>query len=190
MYAGELIFILIALMTLNASWASGMTYVMAPLQFVAGFAWTAFHILVITLQAFIFMMLTVVYLSMARREPLIRSAFQLQPSSLAFNLHLVPRRTPWKTSALYRRSDEVHRHRGRPPDRSRRARHRDRLRHPRRQVPGRLGPPAGTDPDAADQDVHRRRPDRRGADHRRRHRAAAALRQPVPVVSSPADRWR
>jgi F-type H+-transporting ATPase subunit a len=65
MYAGELIFILIALMTLNASWASGMTYVMGPLQFVAGFAWTAFHILVITLQAFIFMMLTVVYLSMS-----------------------------------------------------------------------------------------------------------------------------
>jgi F-type H+-transporting ATPase subunit a len=32
---------------------------------VAGFAWTAFHILVITLQAFIFMMLTIVYLSMS-----------------------------------------------------------------------------------------------------------------------------
>jgi F-type H+-transporting ATPase subunit a len=65
MYAGELIFILIALMTLNASVASGMTWVMAPLQFVSGFVWTAFHILVITLQAFIFMMLTIVYLSMA-----------------------------------------------------------------------------------------------------------------------------
>ncbi|MDQ3617429.1 MAG: F0F1 ATP synthase subunit A [Pseudomonadota bacterium] len=65
MYAGELIFILIAVMTLNASLASGMTYVMAPVQFIAGFVWTAFHVLVITLQAFIFMMLTVVYLSMA-----------------------------------------------------------------------------------------------------------------------------
>ena len=65
MYAGELIFILIACMTLGASLASGMTYLMAPLQFVAGFVWTAFHILVITLQAFIFMMLTIVYLSMA-----------------------------------------------------------------------------------------------------------------------------
>ena len=65
MYAGELIFILIALMTLNAGLASGMTWVMAPLQFISGFVWTAFHILVITLQAFIFMMLTVVYLSMA-----------------------------------------------------------------------------------------------------------------------------
>lgn len=65
MYAGELIFILIALMTWNAALSSGMTYVMAPLQFVSGFVWTAFHILVITLQAFIFMMLTIVYLSMA-----------------------------------------------------------------------------------------------------------------------------
>jgi F-type H+-transporting ATPase subunit a len=65
MYAGELIFILIACMTLGASLSSGLTYVMAPLQFVAGFVWTVFHILVITLQAFIFMMLTVVYLSMA-----------------------------------------------------------------------------------------------------------------------------
>ena len=65
MYAGELIFILIAVMTLGASLSSGMTYVMAPVQFIAGFVWTAFHVLVITLQAFIFMMLTVVYLSMA-----------------------------------------------------------------------------------------------------------------------------
>jgi len=65
MYAGELIFILIALMTWNAAFSSGMTYVMAPLQFISGFVWTAFHILVITLQAFIFMMLTIVYLSMS-----------------------------------------------------------------------------------------------------------------------------
>lgn len=65
MYAGELIFILVALMTWNAAFSSGLTYVMAPLQFVSGFIWTAFHVIVITLQAFIFMMLTVVYLSMA-----------------------------------------------------------------------------------------------------------------------------
>ena len=65
MYAGELIFILIALMTLGASLSSGVTWVMAPLQFVAGFMWTAFHVLIITLQAFIFMMLTIVYLSMS-----------------------------------------------------------------------------------------------------------------------------
>jgi F-type H+-transporting ATPase subunit a len=65
MYAGELIFILIACLTLGAGLNSAMTYVMAPLQFVAGFVWTAFHVLIITLQAFIFMMLTIVYLSMA-----------------------------------------------------------------------------------------------------------------------------
>lgn len=65
MYAGELIFILIALMTWNAAFSSWVTYVMAPIQFISGFVWTAFHILVITLQAFIFMMLTIVYLSMA-----------------------------------------------------------------------------------------------------------------------------
>ncbi len=65
MYGGELIFILIACMTLGGSLTSGMTWVMAPVQFIAGFIWTAFHVLVITLQAFIFMMLTIVYLSMA-----------------------------------------------------------------------------------------------------------------------------
>jgi len=68
MYAGELIFILIAVMTLNASLAHLSTYVMIPVQFIAGFVWTAFHVLVITLQAFIFMMLTVVYLSMAAEK--------------------------------------------------------------------------------------------------------------------------
>ncbi|MGQ7246221.1 F0F1 ATP synthase subunit A [Halomonas sp. V046] len=51
LYAGELIFILIAMIGL---WQ-------LPLHF----AWGVFHILVITLQAFIFMMLTIVYLSMA-----------------------------------------------------------------------------------------------------------------------------
>ena len=65
MYAGELIFILIALMTLGASLAHFSTYAMGISQFVAGFIWTAFHVLIFTLQAFIFMMLTIVYLSMA-----------------------------------------------------------------------------------------------------------------------------
>ena len=65
MYAGELIFILIACMTLGAGLDHGLTYVMGPLQLIADFVWTVFHVLVITLQAFIFMMLTVVYLSMA-----------------------------------------------------------------------------------------------------------------------------
>jgi F-type H+-transporting ATPase subunit a len=65
MYAGELIFILIALMTLNSSLAHLSTWVMGPLQWFVGAIWTAFHILIIVLQAFIFMMLTIVYLSMS-----------------------------------------------------------------------------------------------------------------------------
>lgn len=58
MYAGELIFILIAIM-FTAGLGVGL------LGGVLHFAWAVFHILVITLQAFIFMMLTIVYLSMA-----------------------------------------------------------------------------------------------------------------------------
>src|SRR3546814_1354808 len=55
LYAGELIFVLIALMTLNSSLAHFSTYLMGAMQFISGFAWPAFHILIITLQAFIFM---------------------------------------------------------------------------------------------------------------------------------------
>jgi F-type H+-transporting ATPase subunit a len=55
MYAGELFFILIALLP----W-----YV----QPVLSFPWAVFHILIITLQAFIFMVLTIVYLSLAHEE--------------------------------------------------------------------------------------------------------------------------
>ena len=68
MYAGELIVILIAVMTLGGALSSGVTWAMAPVQFIADFVWTAFHILIITLQAFIFMMLTIVYLSMATEK--------------------------------------------------------------------------------------------------------------------------
>ena len=69
LYAGELIFILIALLTLNASessWLSSSTLGFA--QFILALAWSIFHILVITLQAFIFMVLTIVYLSLAHEE--------------------------------------------------------------------------------------------------------------------------
>lgn len=52
MYAGELIFVLIALMPFWIQW-------------VLSVPWAIFHILVITLQAFVFMMLTIVYLSLA-----------------------------------------------------------------------------------------------------------------------------
>lgn len=64
LYAGELLFILIALFTLGAG-ASLATIPLFGLQVVLGAVWAIFHILVITLQAFIFGMLTIVYLSMA-----------------------------------------------------------------------------------------------------------------------------
>ena len=46
--------------------ASGWAFLL--IQFVLAFAWAVFHLLVITLQAFIFMVLTVVYLSMAHEH--------------------------------------------------------------------------------------------------------------------------
>jgi F-type H+-transporting ATPase subunit a len=65
MYAGELIFMLIALMG-GAVAAGGLT---GPLLFlghiVAGTVWAIFHILIVALQAFVFMMLTLVYLGQA-----------------------------------------------------------------------------------------------------------------------------
>ncbi len=67
MYAGELIFMLIALM--GAAWAgtvgSGMLWIGGV---VAGTVWAIFHILIITLQAFIFMMLTLVYIGQAHES--------------------------------------------------------------------------------------------------------------------------
>jgi len=65
MYAGELVFILIACLTLESSLTHVSTYAFGAIQLIVGFAWTFFHILIISLQAFIFMMLTIVYLSMA-----------------------------------------------------------------------------------------------------------------------------
>lgn len=69
LYAGELIFILIALLTLNATSTSLIgTATLGSAQFILALAWSIFHILVITLQAFIFMVLTIVYLSLAHEE--------------------------------------------------------------------------------------------------------------------------
>jgi len=65
MYAGELIFLLIACFTLDAALTHMSTYFLGVGQFVAGFIWTAFHYLIIILQAFIFMVLTIVYLGIA-----------------------------------------------------------------------------------------------------------------------------
>ncbi|MBA2648437.1 MAG: F0F1 ATP synthase subunit A [Legionella sp.] len=69
LYAGELIFILIALLTLNTATTSLLgTITLGSAQFILALAWSIFHILVITLQAFIFMVLTIVYLSLAHEE--------------------------------------------------------------------------------------------------------------------------
>jgi F-type H+-transporting ATPase subunit a len=61
MYAGEMIFILIA-----ALFSAGVVW-LVPAAFLQ-IGWAIFHILVITLQAFIFMVLTIVYLSMAHED--------------------------------------------------------------------------------------------------------------------------
>jgi F-type H+-transporting ATPase subunit a len=64
MFAGELVFLLIALLAGAATLGAGML-IWFPLQVVLDLGWLLFHILVITLQAFIFMVLTIVYLGMA-----------------------------------------------------------------------------------------------------------------------------
>ena len=68
MYAGELIFFLIAL--LGGAWAGfGVGSVLAFLgHIVAGSIWAIFHVLIVLLQAFIFMMLTLVYIGQAHES--------------------------------------------------------------------------------------------------------------------------
>ncbi len=61
MYAGETIFILIAMMY-SAGWGMGL------FGGILQIGWAIFHILIITLQAFIFMTLTIVYMDMAHQE--------------------------------------------------------------------------------------------------------------------------
>ena len=69
LYAGELIFILIALLTLHSSSehvVQGLS--LGILQSILTMIWSIFHILVIVLQSFIFMILTIVYLSLAQED--------------------------------------------------------------------------------------------------------------------------
>ena len=64
MYAGELIFMLIALM--GGAWSLSAPASAWPFgHIIAGSVWAIFHILIITLQAFVFMMLTLVYIGQA-----------------------------------------------------------------------------------------------------------------------------
>jgi F-type H+-transporting ATPase subunit a len=64
MYAGELIFLLIALLGGAFTFTAG-GFGLALMHIIAGTAWAIFHILIITLQAFVFMMLTLVYIGQA-----------------------------------------------------------------------------------------------------------------------------
>jgi F-type H+-transporting ATPase subunit a len=64
MYAGELVFMLIALM--GGAAAATLPGILLPIgHIIAGSIWAIFHIMIITLQAFIFMMLTLVYVGQA-----------------------------------------------------------------------------------------------------------------------------
>lgn len=67
LFAGELVFLLIALIggTLAVGFAA---FLWLPLQVGLDLAWLIFHLLVVSLQAFIFMVLTIVYLGMAHEE--------------------------------------------------------------------------------------------------------------------------
>ena len=69
MYAGEIIFLLIALL---ASSVASMALQWAAITFVLSaalnLAWAIFHILIVALQAYIFMMLTIVYIAMAHEQ--------------------------------------------------------------------------------------------------------------------------
>jgi F-type H+-transporting ATPase subunit a len=69
MYAGELIFLLIACFTLDAALNHVSTYVLgAACNSSPGSSGPLFHYLIITLQAFIFMVLTIVYVGMAAEK--------------------------------------------------------------------------------------------------------------------------
>lgn len=59
MFAGELIFMLIAMLGASVTWWG------IGLHLFTGFIWAAFHILIITIQAFIFFMLALVYIGQA-----------------------------------------------------------------------------------------------------------------------------
>jgi F-type H+-transporting ATPase subunit a len=70
LFAGEMIFLLLAALTLAGmnQLSSAGGWVLLIVQFLLALVWAIFHLLVITLQAFIFMVLTIVYLAMAHEH--------------------------------------------------------------------------------------------------------------------------
>jgi F-type H+-transporting ATPase subunit a len=72
MFAGEMIFMLIALFTLSMGFHGLTTFggwVAVVAQLLLGTVWAVFHFLIGALQAFIFMILTIIYLSLASEKP-------------------------------------------------------------------------------------------------------------------------
>jgi len=67
MYAGELLFMLIALLGMAFAFSIGGISLFIG-QILAGSMWAIFHILIVLLQAYIFMVLPVVYISMAEEH--------------------------------------------------------------------------------------------------------------------------
>lgn len=68
LFAAELIFMLIAILAATATGFDVGSIASFISAVVMGFAWATFHILVVPLQAFIFMVLTIVYISLAYEE--------------------------------------------------------------------------------------------------------------------------
>lgn len=68
MYAGELVFLLIALLGGAVSSVSAGGFLMILGHVILGSAWAIFHILIILLQAYIFMMLTIIYIGLAHES--------------------------------------------------------------------------------------------------------------------------
>lgn len=68
MFAGELLFMLIALLGGAAAGFNGMSVGLGIGHILAGSAWAIFHVLIVVLQAYIFMMLTLVYVGLAHED--------------------------------------------------------------------------------------------------------------------------
>ena len=67
MYAGEIIFLLLWMWASNSSWDADY-FAGFGASVVLGLGWAIFHILIVALQAYIFMMLTIVYIAMAHES--------------------------------------------------------------------------------------------------------------------------
>ena len=66
-YAGEIIFMLLWMWAANTSWSNDF-YIGGAISIILAFFWAGFHLLIVPLQAYIFMMLTIVYMAMAHES--------------------------------------------------------------------------------------------------------------------------